>query len=364
MIFTQDIVSDLPLNTYNNNIIEFKATDEVKTVFNAIITIDGSDFELTPNLDNIFRFNFKHIAKVLNNLNNFKDEIEPELNDSVVYSDENLFNEIEATVKISFTDETDETEIKTYQFLKSVSQIMSEKRYSDSRLFLLSEFKSLTYFEGYPFDFSVYSDIDREIKIKNKGTQQEITLNVTKGVNRLFISDGRLNLSLINLLPIFVGYNELEFYIENEFVFNLLIRKIDAECGVYIKWFNRSGSFSYWLLPDKYRNDLSTRTIDELINDFENLENSQGNINITGKTAAASIDVVSQAISNSEYKHLLEVLTSPKVQIYKNERYFYKNLKDWIDVKISDGRNSFGSKRIGDYLPLRIELPNLITQTL
>ena len=174
MIFIQDIGIDKPLNTYNNNIIEYKATDTSKTVSYSIVTISGVDYELTPNLNDVFRFNFLQIAKTLNNQNNFRDELEPDIKAEYLYNDSALYNELTADIKIVFTDETEEIETKVYQFLKSVEQIIRKKAVIDSRLFPLitnaTNVSNSTYFEGHPCDIAFYSDADREVTLTNKNT--------------------------------------------------------------------------------------------------------------------------------------------------------------------------------------------------
>ena len=97
--------------------------------------------------------------------------------------------------------------------------------------------------------------------------------------------------------------------------------------------------------------------------DFKNLNDTQDNINITGKTASQSIDVISQALTSEEYDYLEEILYSPKVEILTTDRYSVVSNKDWATVKVLDGRTNKSSKALSQYLPVRIQLPTLYTQT-
>ena len=368
MEFIQDLQTDRPLNTYNNNIIEYRATNTTKIVVNSTIEINGVTYELTPNLNGIFRFNFLQVAKAINNLNNFKDEIEPDITTSYIYNDSSLFKELTAEIKIIFSDTTEETQTNVYSFFKSVEQIIRQKATRDNRLFPLvinaNKVSQLTYFEGYPYDIPFYSDADREIKILNKNTQHEITVNVTKGVNRLFVSDGKTNLSLENILALYVGFNELEFKIDNDIAFTVILKKVDAKCGVFIKWFNQAGGYSYWLFPNHTKAELKPKTIEDLVYDFHNLDNSQGNFLTTGKTAGEKLDILSQPLTKNEFYYLQNVFVSPKVELLAIDRYLVTTLKDWVTVKVLDNKTVKRNKDISQYIPISIQLPNLYTQTL
>lgn len=369
MNFTKDIISTIPLSVYNNNIVEFLPTENNKEIVNAIISINGNDFEITPNLNRTFRFNIKSLAMVLTNQNNFKDSVEPDVNQNIINNDCTLYNELSIDFTINFDDETNETESKVIKLIKSVKQIIRDKSELDYRLFpLVKKYKNqynLTCFEGYPFDFSFYSDTDREISIKNQTNQQEVTLNIVKGVNRFFISDGLQNTSITNTFPLIIGTNEIIFKIANEKIFTIFLKQNDAICtSSYLKYFNQSGSFSYWLFPKYKSNSLSTRIIDELENDFEDINNTTSNFSITGKTAEEEINTISQLLDESEKEYLKEIFLSPKVYLLNNERFTETTLDDWSEVKIKDINLNLPPKNTRNRLPIKIELPKLYTQTL
>lgn len=364
MIFTKDLQTTSPLNTYNNNIVEYKATDGAKTVVNSTIQVNGATYDLTPNLNNIFRFNFLKLAKALTNKVNFKDGIEFDLTADSVYEDVELYKEIQVDYTINFDDDTDEQITKTYKFTKSVQQIIRSTASVDDRLYPLISNLKLTYFEGYQYDIPIYSDIARTVTILNKRTGLDVDVDLLKGVNRWCVSDGQTNISIENILPLHLGVNELEFKIGAEIVFTIFLNKIDADCGKYVKWFNRQGSFSYWLFPNNTETSLNSKTISTLESDFEDLEDTQGNFLITGKNAGQSIKTLSQLLSSDERQYLIEILTSPKVEILNTERYSEVTLKDWVNVKVFDGTTTDLSRFNRQRLPIIIQLPNLYTQTL
>ncbi|CAL2085089.1 hypothetical protein [Tenacibaculum sp. 190524A02b] len=366
MIFVNDLTSDKPLNTFNNNVIEFKASDSIKAVRHALVFVNGIKYELTPNLNNIFRFNFIQTAKVLNNLSYFKDTVEFDVTKNIIYHDLSLYNELNLQVKIVFEDGTEEVETKLYKFLNSVEQILRLKNDVDTRLYPLTQnnlyISYLTYFEGYPFDISFYSNSNREIKVRNKSTLHEITFEVTKGVNRFLISDGKTNISIENILPLHIGTNDLEFKIGDEVLFTVILNKVDAKCGVYLKWFNASGGYSYWLLTNNEERSIRTKTISEINTDFESFAELKSNISITGKNVIKTKRISSQLLSENEANYLEEIFSSPKVELLNDSMYLFD--KDWIGVKVLDGRVKTLSSKKKKRFFVSIQLPKLYTQKL
>lgn len=369
MIFTKDLPTDLPLSAFNNNVIEFHPTDEERNIVSCILTVDGNEFDITPNLSRNYRFNLYTLTKILTNLNNFKDEVEPDMSNGYIQNDNSLYYELSLNIKITFDDETFEEVTKDYLFVKSVDQFIRDKSFREIRLFpLLKKYNnrySCTYFEGYPFDFSFYSNEDREITIINKTNGYSITKSITKGVNRLFLSDGENNISTLNLLPLVLNYNKLDFKIGNELLFSVIIRKIDAECNsFYLKFFNQSGSYSYWSFPKNKIDELRSRTLDSIDLDSQDLTESQSNFLITGKGKEEFTSSESQLLTAEEKQYLQEIFFSPNVEILNNERFAENSLNDFSTVKVQDVNLSFKSKNYRNRIPIKIELPKQSTQTL
>ncbi len=357
MVFIEDISNKI-LNTYNDNIIRFKATNTSKTVSHSEISINGIKDELTPNLNDEFRYNFLQIAKVLNNLNSFKDELNF---NGIIHHDTGLYHELNVDIKIIFSDQTEEKETKKYKFLKSVEQVSGQKRIVDYRLFPLAghklSFCYLTYFEGYPYDIPFYSDADREIKVYHKKTQHEIKLKAKKGVNRLIVSNGKSNISLNDVLPLYIGHNELEFKINNEVLFTVMLKKEDTQCGIYLKWFNQSGAFSYWLFPRHSKNELKPKTIN-------NLEYSYDGLKVTGKNGFRELHTESRLLSSHEYHYTEELFLSPRVQMLDVDMWQLNSKTNWIDVRILDRATSNKTQHERRRIPVNILFPKLKTQTL
>ena len=191
------------LSAYNNIVFEFG------TGTNATITVNGIPFNISSDAENKFFFNLKAIIKAIINKNEFNDTIT--LNETVT-----LDNTLSRSVEVRFTIDNGETTVKSLTFLKSAYQIGSATKSNTLRVMLPST--SLTYFDGLPMDFSVYSNVSQSIS----------GLQLREGVNRISVAD--------------LSFPECS---ETE-ILGVKIKKLPKAKGHYLKWFNQSGGWSYW----------------------------------------------------------------------------------------------------------------------
>jgi hypothetical protein len=355
-----------PYPAYNNSIIEF--TSDAGTPITADIIVNGYTFEQSADADGIFHFNLKRIIEVLINQNNFSDHIAIDNPADFLFLDQTLFLDVEIEIIISFADDSQESQTFTWPYIKSVIQ-EGEKQFNNSQLKLLAPYANdichLTYFEGYPFDISIYSDIARLITITNLRTGLATDLNLLKGVNRLFISNGENdNLGFESQLPLYLGINELEFKANDQIYFTLLLNKRSPECGNLLKFFNRQGGWSYWNFMDLHVEKTKADTIDRLNSDFNNVDKSRGNFAITGKEAEKSRSLLSGLVQDHEKKLISQLPTSPKVYLYTNELASPFELNDFIEVEVDGGTFSTSNKHQQSVFNLTINLPKIYTQTL
>lgn len=358
-----------PKNTYNNSIIEY-GIESGATPIKSIISLGGYTFEIAPNFENTFYFNLKEIIKTLINQDHFDDTIEA-MNGNYVFNDENLYLEVNIDFTIILSDASEATATKTYEYIKSVEQIVRKKvdTITDNELVPLAPYTdqtcNLTMFEGHPFDFSVYSNKERSIKVKNRRTGMETTLNLTKGVNRIYITNGVLSYGFEQELPLYIGVNELEFVNNYDHYFTLFLKKKESACGVYLKWFNQSGAWSYWRFSPIVAKQIKTKTIEKINTDYKNLYESEGNYAITGKEGDLSHKLTSDYIDKSEVQVLSEIFTSPKVLLYANEPLEPFEIDDFKVIDVDDGSSLIENTKdnLSEY-QLKINLPKYQTQTL
>ena len=356
---------DTLLTTYNNSIIEFSTS--VGNPSRATIQVGNFTFEITPN-KGVFYFNLKEVVKVVNNGNNFADNVSVDLPANFLFPDNSLYNEVTFTITVFKTDGTFEALNKTYNYSKGVLQLVRSKYIPSDILRVLSPSKDLnsylTYFEGLPFDISIYSNAARSLTITNTRTSGTLTVTLSKGVNRLFLSNGENdNLGFEGQLPLYIGVNELELSAGGETI-TVFVKKVSVACGEYLKWFNQNGGWSYWRCSPIYQEDIKTKSFKELNNDFKNIEAANTRVTQTGKTAENFLNLKTNQMSEQERFVVSQIFASPKVFYYNNRELQPFELLDWIECDLgSVSKQIDNTKTIIDEYEITIELPELFTQT-
>jgi hypothetical protein len=139
---------------------------------------------------------------------------------------------------------------------------------------------------------------------------------------------------------------------------------MESNCGIYLKWFNANGGYSYWLFDKFYSDTTSTKTIDEIVGKYDNLKNVNSFSTITGKEANATYKI--QTRFNVLYKeYITSILTSPSVEMYVHQTPFNQiDVNKFIAVKLSDGSFTFNNKNSNFKLDLTITLPEILTVNL
>lgn len=348
------------LNTYNNNIVEF-SSDNVLDSVKCSIAIGSFNFVITP-INNLFRFNFKEVVKVLINTNNFEDLNIPDILEDVT-QDDNLLSSFNVIYTVSFSDDSEETTNKDYTFLKSVDQISeyTEKPLTDH---LVLNKKELTFFKGYPFDIGYYNTADFTIVNNTNNTSKSFTSAHNKGL-RLWFSSGEYELSesaeekafVVRITSLTGGvyyedencYKWKQEYLFNEGLNNLTITNGSNEdislvvkqkricSGVYLKWVNEEGAWSYWLFNSIYKDTVKAKTIDVFNNDFNNINETYSTVLTTGKKAVNTLKLLADNLSLTEVEQLKSIVTSPRVELYNGIQDEDLTVSSWQSVTVSDG---------------------------
>lgn len=353
------------LNAYNNSIIEFSSDSGISA--RAIITISGYTFTIAPNV-NSFYFNMKEVVTALINQDAFSDTIEIDLPQNYLFQDSSLILDVTVGIKVVSSSGVVDTSSKSYTFLKSVDQVdtvVYEK--SDKLRFLTPSVYNksfVTYFEGLPFDITFYSDEAREVTIKNVRSSSSITINVLKGINRLFISSGQLdNKGFETKIPLYVGVNELEFIFDNERE-TIVIKKEESDCGLYLKFFNQSGSWSYWRFHREHIETIQTSSLDRLNSDFSNLEDLVSRNYAIGKESQRMFSVSTGKVYDYQRLLLANLFASPKIYLYTANRLQPFTIADWNTVDIRDTSNQIkDTRKVKSEFIFSIQLAKDYTQT-
>ncbi|MBC5836781.1 hypothetical protein [Flavobacterium muglaense] len=359
----------LPINpAYNDSIIEFEI-DEVGTYPSAYIVIDSTDdIFAIYGINNKYFFNFKSIVTSLINKNNFKDSIIPQLYSSSIYDDESLSLILPITIYISGAFIS-----KTYKFKKNVEQLIgyNDKINSSNTINILLPTQNnvdyyLPYFEGYPIDFAIFGLTTGDTYYLKNTSTYNISAPATSSndkVKRLFLSDGANNEFLTNLIGLSTTVNKCELWVNETFKSNLLIKRNESKCGVYLKWFNDAGSYSYWLF-DEISESIKTDTISELSTGFNNLQHLTSTSQITGKKAD-NAKVLTTKFNEFERSYIQSILSSPFVEMYiYNEPFRQMNQYSFIGVAVNESNTVFNKKNNQYKMNVTITLPQINTQTL
>ncbi|MAX51599.1 MAG: hypothetical protein CMH22_06425 [Methylophaga sp.] len=364
IVFTTALPQDQVLNAYNNSVIRF-GTDSGAPA-RSVVQVDKYKFEITPN-NGEFYFNLKDVVTLLINQNKFIDAIAPDSPANYVFPDNTLFLDVEVSITIFKTNGASETDTLNLNYLKAVQQLF-RPIYDESETFRIllpadNIKKHVTYFEGYPFDVSIYSNASRSVTVTNKRTAQSINISLLKGVNRLFLSNGENdNLGFEGSLPLNLGVNELVFSFGSE-SYTLFVDKKPVACGVYVKWFNQSGGWSYWLFEALYQEKLTFKATQLINNDFRNLENTSSRQIITAKESQKAFDVETYLINHQERLILGDLPESPKVYFYAIPELQPFKAVDFKEVTVKDGTIQLNNtKNAIQRYAFTIELPNQYTQ--
>ena len=374
VIFTQDIAINTVLPAYNNNVIRFFSDTTSKTVLTANIVLNSKTIVLYPTPTGEFYFNFREYVTAIVNQNRFIDLVNPDLdpldNTTFVYAGVGFFSD-NVLIKINFTDTTNESVNRLLLFNMAVEQLDGYKRNvtQQGSDIILSPLMPNTnnhyyvkYWEGYPFDlsFATLNFPTGNIFLNNLTNLLNYTFPVAGKITRLFFSDGSTDESINDLLPIALGKNEIRF--SDRYI---IVDKQDVCEGLYIKWLNSYGGYSYWKFDNIFKRTTNTKSLGEVVTDFENLGQTFSQVAELGKTAGEKIAVNTDTLDENELTLLKSLLISPKVYLFVGEPFSRADVTDWVEVKItSQNYTTRNYKGQPVKLAFELELPDLYTQVL
>jgi len=370
IIFTKDLLQVNP--AYNDSIIQF-SSNTITEATKAVITIEDAPFVCVPN-SGVFTFNLKEIIKAKINTNRFEDNIIPDLNnDSYILSDASVGKTFTVGIQV-FNLSSNDAVTRNYYFIRGVEQLPDYHRLSalpsGVRVLLPSKNYvdySVKCFEGFPFDFGIHGlQTYNEIYFKNVTTnQQTVPFSVPdNNVQRVYSSDGANNTTDTDILINSSTKNRISLYHNNVFKANIYITKIESQCGVYLKWLNSKGTYSYWLFDSIYKENITPRVIDEFAGYYDNLQNLTSTSHLIGKTAVNTWNLNTK-FDNEDADYLKDLVYSPAVWMYSHQVPFQQvqTKFDWIGVKVNDSPFPLNYKTSKNKLAITITLPEMQTIT-
>jgi hypothetical protein len=187
----------------------------------------------------------------------------------------------------------------------------------------LTRFKQPSYWRGLPFDVQINIDqsCERALRLNRvyydfQGNQtgfESNTLNVTRyGVLQRIVTNWDVDAGVILDIDLRIAGDIL--YTETQRI------KIKTACdGYYLRWRNTLGGVDYWNF-DSYKNEsMTTQGVGIFAPYFETIEAARSTGEFTSKRASDTLNLQASALTVDEMEGLMDLLTSPSVQIYEDE---------------------------------------------
>lgn len=400
IVFEKPIEQDRIRMAFNNHVIRFKSDSPLLANYCDIVIVgitgivENVTLRLYPNPQNSFYFNFKPYVSTLISSLGFEDTIATtELTandaDSFVYNAANgTFLQKTVHINIALQDGTDGGSY-VLEWLGGVEQIGAEHTFKTNDYFVLSPFKKLSpttfylkYWQGYPFDIGIFNRepqfyLDNTTTLFSQGFTTPfpppgipafLMPGLRGPVTRLFFSDGRTDETLEDLLPLIEGYNTLRLKTStannaNDKIIHL--EKVSYKCGVYLKWLNAMGGYSYWLFENTYSVDRTTKSLGELDRDMNNADEIFARAVQVGKESQDNIKIVAELLTEDERTIVEGMLDSPKIYLFTGQPFSRNSYRNWIEVnlKTTSARIKNPRQPLTNFT-FDIELPARYSQTL
>ncbi|RZJ75865.1 MAG: hypothetical protein EOO45_04265 [Flavobacterium sp.] len=357
---------------YNNDVIRFYSDSASEPAYCDIIA-NGLDVRLYPDPMGNFFFNFRPYISALINTQNFEDTIVAGLYTSDPHTfaydyTSAIYLEKNVVIKIVDSNSVEDQASYNLKWIAGAEQIGNYSEVDSQGLFVLSPLATvdstyLKYWQGYPFDIPFYS-YESEVKISNDTNLLEQTFSELNFVTRLFVSDGRTDETLEDLLPLMEGHNNIVVG-NSAHKFYLTLEKVPYTCGAYLKWLNKYGGYNYWLFEDTFSVDRSLKNIGELSSDNDNIENSFARTLQIGKESQDIMRLVAELLTEEERRVVEGIFDSPKIYLFTGKPFARAFPNSWTEVSLrtSNVRLKNAKHPLTNFV-IDIELPQRYTQTL
>lgn len=349
IVFTTSLDGLKLIQAYNNNVVRFTSDTVGKVIKKAEISSVDFFSVIYPNPAGMFYFNFKDYFSAAVNTKNFTDDVDYQLdiNDptTIRYNvNDGHFIKYDVSFKIIFEDNSFEVFSNlTYDVLAAVTNLQSFKNDSistDQYSFCIlvpaldrSLVTNLKVWKGYPFEFTYYSrDIEDEISIYNSTNVTSFSYIQESELTSLVLTDGQNEFPFVGLKS---GWNLFNFEVAGNPVANVLQVLFEEEqCGIYVKFLNRFGRWTYWLFSKKYFETRSTKYMGEIENDFNNIQDTISPTLQIGKISDGTLKVAAKSITPDFAILLEDIFDSPKIMIFNGVPGEVSTYKNWYETRL------------------------------
>lgn len=388
ILFTKPIAADRLRMAYNNDIIRFYSNLPGQTLFAEVaLRSSGSDSDifrlrLYPDPQGKFFLNLKPYIISLINTRNFEDTLETNIDrgDAATYVypfTEGTYYNRNLHITVMHEGGTQSNGTYNLTWLAGVEQLGDYHTFRTSDAVVLSPLKKATnshyylkYWQGYPFDVAFYAN-EKDFTLKNTTLQMERNMRIAGYVSRLFLSDGRTDDAIDGLLPLVEGRNELVMAFNSRSLLArpktryISIDKVPYKCGMYLKWLNKYGGYSYWLFENTWSLDRSSKYTGELDRDNANLDEMFARTAQLGKESQDTIKVVAEHLNEEERGIVEGLIDSPKIYLFTGRPFSRSSSRDWTEVTLKNTNVRLkNAKQPLVNFAFDFELPARYTQTL
>ena len=319
VIFTKNYLDTDLLSTGNSWVIKFASDSGIAPSY-ARVAFLGEAFNIDPDLNGDFTFDFYTAISNKVNANNFNDQQnDVDISTVSVYNDGSTYLKINVSISVFVPNLQTQIYSQEYRFKTSV---LDEEAYElgfkniDSVFdVLLPEVSEEFYTQGtdtQPLDFSLYSQSDTIVQLFNETNGTNKNIDVTEGVNRVFLQDGRGN--EIGVLTLDEGLNRIRVTSVldslNPRYLNITIK--GGSCCSVLKWLNLEGGFGYHVFQHKTE-DYSSKTRDFIENDYATFDAYESSTSSTGVDMITLLGFTSIRVGSNELPSLEGLISSPKV---------------------------------------------------
>ncbi len=378
IVFNKELSVSRVALAFNNNVVEFYS-DGLLSPVNANISVGGQTVTIYPNPSGVFRYNFKELIISIMNVDNYKDDLDIDIENAYTYDwSDKIYLSGDVVTTINFANETTDVDTRSITWLSGYVNLQEWKNSYPALSLVTNGIKLLqadnsdanyrnkiAYWSGYPFDVTLYNN-ENAINVTNNTNGLDYDFDTDQyNITRLAFSDGRTTETIEDVLPLASGYNDLVFSSSTS-NFNVELYKDSAKClnGTYIKWINKFGGYNYWLFP-KGEDVLTTKSKGNLVNDFNNLEDTISPYVSLGKESGNSINVTQKRIKEAYKNLLVDLLDSAKVYLFTGTPFSQNTFNDWIEVEVKAGNYTVDNSRSDLYtFSLEFGLPKNVTRSL
>lgn len=368
---------------YNNDVLGFYSTSVTAPAYAEVTLGTAQPIRLYPSPGGTFYCNLSPYVTALINTKNFADTTVTDLSvadhQSFVYpaSDGRLLTAT-LTVNVVQSSAVSTNPPNTDTVTKNLVWLAAVQQHTDYRPASVTDFQVLTpalpqaanqwyvkYWEGYPFDVCLYNTTP-SLTLKNTANLQQESFTMSGACSRLFFSDGRTDVTLEDFIALVPGNNPLLVSRQGDAdVYTLTVDKAPHCSGVYLKWLNNQGGYSYWLFENTYATDRSVKDLGELDRDFSNLADSFGRTTQIGRKAQDTLKLVAELLTPPQRNIVQNLLESPKVYLFTGTPFGRSNYHNWVEVSVKTNSARIKNPRQElTNLTIDIELPERYTLSL